>query len=80
MNNTNSGSEKINVTFEEAMKELEQITNRISSVECGLDESLELFKRAKELSKFAKEKLETSEKQIQILLDNGNEEEFNAEL
>lgn len=73
-------NDELNITFEEAMKELEYISNRISSVECGLDESLQLFKRAKLLSKFAKEKLQSSEKQIQILLENGNEENFNAEL
>lgn len=76
VNNTNIEKE---LSFEEAMKELENISNRISSSDCGLDESLSLFKRAKELSNFAKRKLEMSEKQIQILLEDDTEETFTGE-
>lgn len=68
----------MNISYEEALKELEEIINRLENEKLPLKESLELFERAKVLSKFAQEELSKANGklyQIKQELDSITEEE-----
>lgn len=60
----------INVTFEEAMSELEEIVLKLENGNLSLDESIELFQRGIELSKICSKKLDDAERKITILTQN----------
>ena len=64
-------SEKIEMTYEQAVSELEEIISKLESGEASLDDSIALYSRGMELSKFCKEKLEAIEKKISILSQDG---------
>ena len=67
--------EKIN--FEENIKELEQIDHDLESGNVALDEALEKFNKAYQLSKECDTKLkEVSESVNKILTEDGKLEEF----
>lgn len=55
--------------FEELMKKLETITNKLEKENLSLDESAELFEQGMKISKECNSKLENAEKRITILLD-----------
>lgn len=65
------------LNFEELMKKLEEITNKLEKESLSLDESVELFEQGMKLSKECNSKLENAEKRITILLDTENLEEEN---
>ena len=56
-----------NVSFEQALKELENITKRLEDGSMGLDESIIEFERGNEFVKFCQSKIEEAEKKIEIL-------------
>jgi len=66
------------LSFEDLMKKLEEITNQLEKNELNLDESVVLFEEGMKLAKQANEKLENAEKRITVLLDTETlkEEEF----
>ena len=73
---------KEDLSFEELIKRLEEVTNKLEKEELNLDESVELFEEGMNLSKKCNETLENAEKKITILLEqNGElkEEKFSAE-
>lgn len=73
---------KEELSFEELMKRLEEVTNKLEKEELNLDESVALFEEGMNLSKKCNETLENAEKRISILLEkNGEliEENFVAE-
>lgn len=53
--------------FEEAMKELESIVEKMESGMLSIDESLQMFSRGIELSKECKKQLEEAKGKISIL-------------
>ncbi len=55
------------VSFEEALKELEDIAQKLEGGDLGLDESIAAFERGIQLSRFCHDKLEEAEKKIEIL-------------
>lgn len=57
------------LTFEEAMKELEALVKRMESGEPTLDESIALFQRGVELSRLCAAKLDEIEKRIVQLVE-----------
>ena len=67
--------------FEELMKDLEEITNKLEKEDLSLDESVDLFEKGMKISKECNEKLEKAEKRITILINSetGEEKEFNPE-
>ncbi len=65
MNNKENPNEKL--TFEEAMKELESIAEKLEDGSLDLDKSISYFERGTELKKFCQEKLDEAEKKIEIL-------------
>jgi exodeoxyribonuclease VII small subunit len=54
-------------TFEQAMKQLEQIVQDLESGDLPLEKAIQKFEEGIELSKFCSEKLDESEKRITIL-------------
>lgn len=55
-------------TFEQAMKELEQIVQELETGEMPLEKAIKKFEEGVRLSKLCSEKLDQTEKRITILL------------
>ena len=55
-------------TFEQAMKQLEQIVQELESGEMPLEKALKKFEDGIQLSKYCTEKLDESEKKVSILM------------
>ena len=58
-------------TFEQAMKQLEQIVQELESGDMPLEMAIKKFEEGIQLSKFCTEKLDESEKRITILTQDG---------
>ena len=56
------------VTFEQAMKDLEEIVRELEAGELALEESLKKFEEGMKLSKLCSLKLEEAEQRVSILL------------
>lgn len=56
------------MTFEKAMKNLEEIVKELEAGELTLEESLKKFEEGVKLSRFCSSKLEETEKKITLLL------------
>lgn len=69
---------KKEISFEDAMKRLEEIANELEKDDLTLDESIAKFEEGMELSKKCKEMLDSAEKKITILIGN-KEEDFNIQ-
>lgn len=67
------GTKKEELNFEELIKKLEEITNKLEKEQLSLDESVKLFEEGMELSKKCDSKLEDAEKRITILINQDNE-------
>ena len=71
---------KEELNFEETMKQLEEVVQKLENEELNLDESIKEFEKGMELSKVANKYLQEAEKKITILVNDGNgnfeEEEF----
>lgn len=59
-----------NMTYEAAMKRLEEIVTALESGELPLDKSLKLYEEATELSAFCKKYLDAAEGKLTILSEN----------
>ncbi len=73
---------KEEASFEETIKNLEQIANELEKGDLNLDESVTKFEEGMKLSKMCNDILESAEKRISILVkkDDGlTEENFNVE-
>lgn len=57
-------------TFEQAIKELEEIAAKLENGDTTLDESLELFERGIKLSKSCQKMLDDAEKRVSVLMTN----------
>ena len=70
-------------SFEDNLKELEEIAKNLESGNLNLEEAIKEFEKGMDLSKKCTEKLDEAEKKINILVqdENGNltEESFVAE-
>lgn len=60
-------------TFEEAMKELEQVVAELEKGDLSLDNAISKFESGIKLSKECESKLEKAEKKINMLVNNGEE-------
>ncbi|MBR2704964.1 MAG: exodeoxyribonuclease VII small subunit [Clostridia bacterium] len=65
--------EKEEINFEDAMKELEEIANKLEKNDLDLDKSVEIFEEGMKLSKKCSEILENAEKRITILINDGKD-------
>jgi exodeoxyribonuclease VII small subunit len=61
-------------TFEQSMKQLEQIVQELESGDLPLEKAIKKFEEGIQLSKFCSKKLEETEKKISILLKDTNGE------
>ncbi|MDA8404559.1 MAG: exodeoxyribonuclease VII small subunit [Desulfobacteraceae bacterium] len=59
-------------TFEESMKQLEQIVKELEDGDLPLEEALKKFEEGVALSKFCSQKLDETEKKVSILLKEPN--------
>jgi len=55
------------LTFEQALDELDALVRRMESGELGLDDSIAAYKRGSELAAFCQARLAAAEQQIQVL-------------
>ncbi len=60
------------LSFEEAINELEKTVNELEVEKLTLDESVKKFEKGMELSKYCNELLEKAEKDITILIEESN--------
>lgn len=71
------------LTFEEAMENLEKVVAELESGELSLDQSVTHFQKGMELSNYCSKLLEDAEKSISILVKQNDgtmqEENFEAE-
>ena len=59
-------------TFEQAIKQLEEIVQELESIDLPLEKAIKKFEEGVKLSKFCSETLDETEKKITILLKNQN--------
>ena len=59
-----------NMTYEKAMAQLKELTNQLESGELTLDESLEVYSKAVQLIKLCNKKLQDTQKQMTVLIEN----------
>ena len=62
--------EKKEISFEEIMKQLEQVTSELEKGDLNLEDAVKKFELGMELSKRANEILEKLERRITILIEN----------
>ena len=55
------------MSYEEAVKELEDILDSLERGDISLDEAIKLFEKSVELSKFCFEKIKTTEGKVEII-------------
>ena len=66
-------------TFEEHLKTLETVVEKLERGDLPLEESLSLFEQGVTLSEACKKELEAAEGRVQVLLQRGNARERVAE-
>lgn len=65
------------LTFEEAMKHLEEIVEKLEEGDVPLEEAINIYKKGMELSKLCHDKLKNVESQLtEILTEDGRKENF----
>ncbi len=62
----------VKISFEEAMKRLEEIADILENGAQSLDETIVLFEESNALVKFCQEKLDQAENKLQILTRENN--------
>jgi exodeoxyribonuclease VII small subunit len=68
--------EKKKLKFEEALKQLEEIVEKLESDSIELEEAAELFEKGTKLSNFCQAKLEETKRKIEIVKTNENGEKI----
>lgn len=66
------GAKKKELDFEDSLKKLEEIANKMGEESLSLEESLKMFQEGMELSTFCNKKLDEAEKKISIVLKNSD--------
>ncbi|HAL63824.1 MAG: exodeoxyribonuclease VII small subunit [Firmicutes bacterium] len=64
--------------FEKAIKELEEVVNKLESGEASLSESLELFEKGIKLAGDCNKMLDEAEKKVSVLI-GGEKKDFDEE-
>lgn len=59
-------------TFESALDRLEEITQELENVDTNLEQSMQLFQEANELSKYCMTKLNEAQEKLNILVKEQN--------
>lgn len=71
-NGSNDITAPLTLSFEEAMKRLEEIANKLENGQVSLDESLALYEEGIALVRCCNEKLDRAEQKIRILDPNAS--------
>ncbi|MFG6148567.1 exodeoxyribonuclease VII small subunit [Halobacillus sp. B23F22_1] len=72
--------EQESVSFEEAMRQLEELVEKLETGEVPLEKAIQYYQEGMKLSKVCNEKLSTVEKQMhQILNEHGEFEAFDVQ-
>lgn len=69
-------AKKENRTIEEAMEALDQIAKRLESNEITLEESFQIYKEGMELLQYCSRKIDTVEKKMLQMNEDGTVSEF----
>lgn len=64
----------MDLTYEQAIKELENIVSKLENSDVSLEESISLFEKGTELVKICNGKLNTAEQKFTQLLKEDNQE------
>lgn len=68
------------LSFEEAMKNLEGIVDRLEEGDVPLEEAISIYRKGMELSKLCHDKLKDVEQQLtEIITEDGKKEPFSVE-
>lgn len=68
------------ISFEEAMKNLEDIVEKLEEGDVPLEEAIAIYRKGMELSKLCHDKLRNVEEQLtQIMTEDGKKEEFSIQ-
>lgn len=68
------------LTFEEAMKDLEGIVDRLEEGDIPLEEAITMYRKGMELSKLCHDKLKDVEQQLtEIITEDGKKEDFSMQ-
>jgi len=59
-------------TFEQSMKQLEQIVQELESGDLPLEKAIKKFEEGTQLSKYCSQKLDETEKKITLLMQNSD--------
>ncbi len=70
---------KENMTFEQAINELEKIVGRLESGDIPLEEALSIYQKGMEYSKFCHDRLKNAEEQLTKVLTDHGEEDFHLQ-
>ena len=68
------------MTFEQAIKRLEEIVDLLENNETSLDDSVELFQEGVQLSQYCSKKLGNVENKVSKILIDGQLEDFDVEV
>ena len=63
-----------NITFEEALENLEKTVERLESGDLSLEKALQEFEKGVKMSRICTQKLEETEKKVELLLNVTNGE------
>ena len=74
-----SKNKEENITFEQAIEELETIINRLEEGDVPLDETIELYEKGSELKDFCEKKLQSAEIKIQKINQKTKTKEITLE-
>ena len=61
------------LTYEQAVKKLEETVEKLESGDVSLEESIKLFEEGTKLAEICNEKLNTAEQKFTQLINNGNQ-------
>ena len=64
------------ISLEEAFKKLDQIAEKLEEETISLEDSFKLYHQGMELLKICNDKIDTVEKKMKILDENGEQHEF----
>ncbi|MGD7045548.1 exodeoxyribonuclease VII small subunit [Jeotgalibacillus proteolyticus] len=70
---------KKQLTFEEAMNELETIVSKLEEGDVPLEEALTIYQKGMDLSKLCHDKLQHAEKQMATVMTEDGEKPLNLE-
>ena len=74
-----SKNKEENITFEQAIEELETIINRLEEGDVPLDETINLYEKGSELKDFCEKKLQSAEVKIQKINQKTKTKEITLE-